>query len=472
MALKLDLKTTGALLVFALVLAAYTTQTELAQYVQHSQGYRKPYFLLWMTHSGYALILPFHFLALRLMGVNIPESLSILRGVFRIQFASESTSLLPDSASATSLRPPLRRPTSRSQIIPDRPPSKRRTSLRRLMSRERSHRKLWKWRLLGMVVRLTVLIAFPALTWYAAVPLTSMTNITAIYNVFAFWAYLLAIKFLDEEPSRVKLLSVVLAVCGVFTIAYGDSMVAKEEDIPGDAKARMAGNILALVGSISYAWYEVWYKLNASLPETPDDENDDDLVDEVDALLAENDNDEESSASATGNGGGIKSAEGGDEDSPPPNSAGTPAPSVMSVSTSYTLSREVTHPSTATFLLHANVITGLIGVCTFTMLWVPIPFLHWIGWENFDLPPKESVWPIAGIILSGVFFNAGFMILLSLWGPVVASVGNLCTLVLVAIADTLLSPEGTSLSKYTLGGGAMVCGAFAILVFFRGEGGH
>ena len=85
------------------------------------------------------------------------------------------------------------------------------------------------------------------------------------------------------------------------------------------------------------------------------------------------------------------------------------------------------------------------------------------------------------------------MILLSLWGPVVAvrfplrcpplepplnpalqSVGNLCTLVLVAIADTILSPTGQSLSKWTLGGSAMVCAAFAMLVVgaVRGDGGH
>lgn len=31
--------------------AAYTLQTELAQIVQQSQGYRKPYFLFYLTHS-------------------------------------------------------------------------------------------------------------------------------------------------------------------------------------------------------------------------------------------------------------------------------------------------------------------------------------------------------------------------------------------------------------------------------------
>ncbi|KAK4699556.1 hypothetical protein P7C70_g6706, partial [Phenoliferia sp. Uapishka_3] len=199
--------------------------------------------------------------------------------------------------------------------------------------------------------------------------------------------------------------------------------------------------------------------MHVALPESPDDEDDDAGIDEeVDALLAE---DDEASILPTPDGSDI-------------NLNRPPTPSVLSITTSQTLSREVTHPSPSTFLLHSNVITASIGFCTFFCLWIPIPILHWIGWEIFELPPRESWGPIAGIILSGVFFNAGFMILLSLWGPVVASVGNLCTLVLVAVADTFLSASGKGLSNWTLGGSAMVCAAFAMLVAgaIKGDGGH
>jgi hypothetical protein len=40
--------------------------------------------------------------------------------------------------------------------------------------------------LLQKVALLTIFISFPALSWYASVPLTSMADLTAIYNVFAF----------------------------------------------------------------------------------------------------------------------------------------------------------------------------------------------------------------------------------------------------------------------------------------------
>ena len=42
-------------------------------------------------------------------------------------------------------------------------------------------------------------------------------------------------------------LRVLLAVCGVFTIAYGDSVVAEDSDTsPGDSRGRLIGNVLAV----------------------------------------------------------------------------------------------------------------------------------------------------------------------------------------------------------------------------------
>lgn len=155
------------------LLPGYTLQTELAQYVQLT--YRKPYFLLWLTHSGYCLLLPLHLLTLRLLGSSPSEALSILRGVLRIQYGTPPATVDPHH------RPSYTRSLSRSSL-PDReerPAVKRRTSLRRLLgdSRERSRgRKYWKWRLGRTVACLTLLITMPALSWYAAVPLTSMTG--------------------------------------------------------------------------------------------------------------------------------------------------------------------------------------------------------------------------------------------------------------------------------------------------------
>lgn len=59
-----------------------------------------------------------------------------------------------------------------------------------------------------------------------------------------------------------------MAILGVFVIAYGDSLMSTKPEGDGgeeEAKrgvARLIGNLLAFIGSVSYAWYEVWYKIN------------------------------------------------------------------------------------------------------------------------------------------------------------------------------------------------------------------
>ena len=55
------------------------------------------------------------------------------------------------------------------------------------------------------------------------------------------------------------------------------------------------------------------------------------------------------------------------------------------------------------FLLHSNTITSLIGVSTICLLWVPIPFLHWMGWERFDLPMNGTMYAaVCGVCFCGV----------------------------------------------------------------------
>lgn len=72
-------------------------------------------------------------------------------------------------------------------------------------------------------------------------------------------------------------------------------------------------------------------------------------------------------------------------------------------------------------------------------------------------------------------FNAGFMILLSHWGPVVTSVGNLFTLVLVAASDEVIALLNgySSLSLSTLAGSGLILVAFGMLITGPGHGhGH
>jgi hypothetical protein len=131
--------------------------------------------------------------------------------------------------------------------------------------------------------------------------------------------------------------------------------------------------------------------------------------------------------------------------------------------------------SASLFLFHANLVTACVGLLTIVLLWLPIPFLHWSGIEPFALPRSLGEYlAVSGVCFAGVIFNSGFMVLISNWGPVVTSVGNLFTLILVAAADEVIALVNgySSLSVSTLAGSGFILAAFGLLVSAPGEGGH
>ncbi|GAA5928446.1 hypothetical protein JCM3775_000613 [Rhodotorula graminis] len=519
----LDGKTTGAAILLAVVLVAYTIQTELASHVQHQLGYKKPFFLFYLTHSGYTLLVPAHVLVLRLTGTPIRSTFADLRDLLAYHFRTPSPHDDPDGAAIP--------------VSPKVPRSRSDRSLYRHTSPNAVTRYLpaaladiaeqdWVQNLAKKAGILTIFISAPALSWYAAVPLTSMTDITAIYNVFAFWAYLLSLYYLPspasarESPSHrlFNLLSVVLAVCGVFVIAYGDATGSSD----GEGANRLIGNGLALFGSIAYAGYEVWYKIHIALPDsTPDDQpltpilpvhqrqsshrplpahgapspssaaraagTPDTLaaaIDDLDSRPAsdsddDNDDDREDRGPASetssllnspvGTPTRLGSPVGGHSSNLSSSSRAAPPPTRPRLGVPRRLSHAATSPrppraSPTLFLLYSNVLTSLIGLCTLLFLWIPIPLLQLVGWEDFEWPPVEARWALAGIIASGVVFNGGFMLLISLLGPVIASVANLLTLILVAAADALFVPSAPPITRSTLLGGGMIVTAFAGLI--------
>ncbi|GAA5821776.1 hypothetical protein JCM3770_000139 [Rhodotorula araucariae] len=491
-----DMRTTGAAILLAVVLVAYTVQTELASHVQHQLGYKKPFFLFYLTHSGYIFLLPAHVVVLRLTGTPIRSTFADLRDLLAHHFRTPSP--LDDNGIPTSPKIQARADhslyRSRSTLASFLP-----ASLAVMIDEE------WVRNLAKKAAILTVFISAPALSWYAAVPLTSMTDITAIYNVFAFWAYLLSLYYLPSPSSAresrthrvLNLLSVLLAVSGVFVIAYGDATGSSSDD---DAANRAVGNGLALFGSIAYAGYEVWYKIHIALPDSSSEDNPLTPIlpthqrrhsrhpshtalrtssppptgspDPLGAAIDELDSD-----AVDGAGPGASETSSlltSPADTPLRSStpAGDGALTALPARTrtrpprihSHALVSGPPRTSPALFLLYSNVLTSLIGACTLAFFWIPIPLLQLVGWEDFAWPPVEARLPLVGIIASGVVFNGGFMLLISLLGPVIASVANLLTLILVAAADALFVPSAPPITRSTLIGGGMIVAAFAGLI--------
>lgn len=182
----------------------------------------------------------------------------------------------------------------------------------------------------------TIAICTSALTvaggsWYVAVDMTTASDLTAIYNCSAFFAYVFSIFFLRERVRASKVFAVAVAIVGVLIVAYGDVTPAKHGSKSGggaggpdsapaagdESKNRAMGNVVIGVGSVLYGFYEVLYKWLACPPD------------------------------------------------------GT---------------------SPGRSMLFANMFGTCMGLFTLCVLWIPLPILHYTGIEVFELPRGEAAW--------------------------------------------------------------------------------
>lgn len=114
-------------------------------------------------------------------------------------------------------------------------------------------------------------------SWYVAVNLTTASDLTAIYNCSAFFAYAFSVPLLREKVRSSKVVAVAIAIFGVLVVAYGGENSAKHGGKSGggaggpnhqpEANYRFLGNVIIGVGSVLYGFYEVLYKKIACPPE-------------------------------------------------------------------------------------------------------------------------------------------------------------------------------------------------------------
>ncbi|OBZ83981.1 hypothetical protein A0J61_07968 [Choanephora cucurbitarum] len=193
----------------------FVLQTELAQYVQKTTQYSKPYFILYISHSCYVFMIP-------------------------IQILAEYTQL-PHKTLSTALHDLIQYRVQGNHTDPMQFVIK--TSL---------------W--------LSVLLTLPAYIWYLSVNLTSMSSLTAIYNTGCFFAYLFSILMLKDKLRLTKICAVLLCLIGVLTMACWP-LPSEDSDIKQAQKDKIAewmGILVASIGAALYGFYEVYYKKYAS----------------------------------------------------------------------------------------------------------------------------------------------------------------------------------------------------------------
>ena len=174
-------------------------------------------------------------------------------------------------------------------------------------------------------------------SWYVAVNMTTSSDLTAIYNCSAFFAYAFSIPLLGDKLRFDKVFSVAVATAGVLVVAYGDRDKSKAGAGPdggrpeglggGPPQDRLVGNIIIGIGSVLYGLYEVVYKKMACPPEGC---------------------------------------------------------------------------SPGRSMIFALLFGSLIGSFTLSVLWIPLPILHFTGLEEFVFPTGERFW----VLLISVVANA------------------------------------------------------------------
>ena len=352
-------KYTYAAFFLAVSLVSFTVQTELAAWVQHTGKWNKAYCMLYLTHGSWSLLWPVQLGILRLQKRDMPWPQFWRRHVWLVRSTAQMVEL-------QDLEPP--------KVF---------------------RRGPWAY-MARTTAFVTCSLTVAGLSWYIAVNLTSPSDLTAIYNTSAFFAYAFSVPFLKERLRADKGAAVGIAILGVLIVAYGDSKAVDRrtaggtstvDDGPGaDGGQRLLGNLIMGGGSVLYGLYEVLYKRFACPPD------------------------------------GCSPGRG---------------------------------------MIFANTFGSLIGLFTLTFLWIPLPVLHILGIETFELPHGKVAWYLFLSVVMNATFAGSFLVLISLTSPVLSSVASLLTIFIVAMVDWFVT--GEPLSPAALFGGGLIMVAFGML---------
>lgn len=324
-------------------LICFTVQTELAQYIQAKLRYEKPYFMLYITHSSWWL-----------NGIGMWCFLRLKN---------------PHTSSAVTTKRMWKDCVETARVI----------------AAKASHAH---WNLAAhmalIIVCCGICLTIAGGTWYVAINLTTASDVSAIYNASAFFAYAFSIPILHERLRTDKLLAVAISILGVLIIAYGDRETGNDEST--NTGRRFLGNLIIAFGAILYGLYEVLYKKYGCPPDQYD-----------------------------------------------PNRS----------------------------IVFANAMATGLGLFTLGVMWIPIPILHVLGWETFELPPKSALLALVLSIAANFVYSSCLLAMISLTSPVLSSVACLLSIFVVAIVDTHIT--GEPLSSAALVGGVLISIGFAVL---------
>ncbi|KAM5352569.1 hypothetical protein ACJ41O_005291 [Fusarium nematophilum] len=224
-------KYTYAAFFLVVSLVSFCVQTELSAHIQHDLGWDKAYCMMYFTHGSWIVLWPVQLLILRFQKRDIPWPVFWKRHKQQLR----TTAIMIETQTLDVFHLSIQ------------------------------HRA----RPVRYIIRFTALITcaltVAGLSWYIAVSLTTPSDLTAIYNCSAFFAYVFSVPLLHEPLRLDKSVAVLIAIAGVLVVAYGDTKGEGTQDV--EAGNRFLGNLVIGVGSVLYGLYEVLYKRYACPPE-------------------------------------------------------------------------------------------------------------------------------------------------------------------------------------------------------------
>ncbi|KAI8068300.1 hypothetical protein BC940DRAFT_299632 [Gongronella butleri] len=241
-----------ASVMLTICIISFVLQTELAQYVQKTSSYHKPYFILYIGHCFYIVMAPLQFvlelLRTRWLVRQQQEKPSWHRQVqdtwaYCIKHVKHSLLALEANVAGNdellaASSAPLPASTARFGIF--------------------------------TLLVLSVLFTIPAYLWYVSVNLVSMATLTVVFNSGCFWAYLFSIWMLGDRVLASKMVAVALAILGVVIMSFeqdtGANMGAETRDLTSSLSSFM-GILVSVASAVSYGYYEVHYKKYATPPD-------------------------------------------------------------------------------------------------------------------------------------------------------------------------------------------------------------
>ncbi|KAJ2037945.1 hypothetical protein H4S04_008462 [Coemansia sp. S16] len=247
----------GAALVVCIF--SFVAQTIITRSVQES--YVQPYFILWVSHSFWVIILPLHTAYEKLK--RRPRSLAALKLEALVASAKLIVQRRRSHAGARLESSfDLYEPVSTTEQDMDRATAAGDEDGSRALAASRPG---WVvWRMIALTAMLAGLLNSSAYLWYVAVGFTSMSKVTAIYNMSCFFAYLFSILLLKERVQVVKCVAVGISIVGVALMALFDTGA----DVQGLSEvqrlarrnAELLGDLLSLACACGIGLYQVLYK--------------------------------------------------------------------------------------------------------------------------------------------------------------------------------------------------------------------